>query len=157
MVTVDAPPKSFAPFINPEELVGYDAILFGITTRFGQFPAQWTAFWDMTGEVWSSGGFWKKHAGLFVSTGTQIESGEASCIAAMSTLTHHGLVFVPVDRKAVIPHLDSPDNPHGGSRWGAGTYAGADGSRQPSELELQVAEIQGRSFYEYVANARSKA
>lgn len=32
---------------------------------------------------------------------------------------------------------------HGGSAWGAGTVTGADGSRQPSELELEVAEFQG--------------
>ena len=30
----------------------------------------------------------------------------------------------------------------GGSAWGAGTYAGADGSRQPTDLELRVAKFQ---------------
>jgi hypothetical protein len=28
---------------------------------------------------------------------------------------------------------------------------GADGSRQPSELELQIAETQGRSFWEHLS------
>lgn len=32
---------------------------------------------------------------------------------------------------------------HGGSAWGAGTVTGADGSRQPSELELELAQFQG--------------
>lgn len=32
---------------------------------------------------------------------------------------------------------------HGGSAWGAGTISGADGSRQPSQLELEMAEFQG--------------
>ena len=40
-----------------------------------------------------------------------------------------------------------------GSPWGAGTFAGADGSRQPSPLELEIAEIQGKNFYETVAKA----
>ena len=40
-----------------------------------------------------------------------------------------------------------------GSPWGAGTFAGADGSRQPSALELEIAEIQGKNFYETVAKA----
>jgi len=39
---------------------------------------------------------------------------------------------------------------HGGSAWGAGTFTGADGSRQPSKLELEVAEIQGKTFFETV-------
>jgi multimeric flavodoxin WrbA len=38
-----------------------------------------------------------------------------------------------------------------GSPWGAGTFAGPDGSRQPSALELEIAEIQGHSFYEHVS------
>lgn len=40
-----------------------------------------------------------------------------------------------------------------GSPWGAGTLASADGSRQPSTLELEVAEIQGKSFYAQVSRA----
>jgi multimeric flavodoxin WrbA len=38
-----------------------------------------------------------------------------------------------------------------GSPWGAGAYAGADGSRQPSALEREIARIQGKSFAEYLA------
>ena len=38
-----------------------------------------------------------------------------------------------------------------GSPWGAGTLTAADGSRQPSALELEVATIQGKTFYEHVA------
>lgn len=41
-----------------------------------------------------------------------------------------------------------------GSPWGAGTYAAADGSRQPTALELEIAEIQGRTFYQHVAKLR---
>jgi NAD(P)H dehydrogenase (quinone) len=40
---------------------------------------------------------------------------------------------------------------HGGSPWGAGTFAGADGSRQPSVLEKKVAYEQGKAFYETLA------
>lgn len=41
-----------------------------------------------------------------------------------------------------------------GSPWGAGTFASADGSRQPTALELEIAEIQGRGFYQHVAKLR---
>ena len=33
---------------------------------------------------------------------------------------------------------------HGGSPYGAGTLSNVDGSRQPSDLELGVAEFQGK-------------
>ncbi|CAI4214539.1 unnamed protein product [Parascedosporium putredinis] len=39
----------------------------------------------------------------------------------------------------------------GGSPWGAGTFAAADGSRQPSSKELEVAEIQGQEFFQTTA------
>jgi len=44
--------------------------LIGIPTRYGNFPAQWKAFWDTTGGQWGSGGYYGKYAGVFVSTGT---------------------------------------------------------------------------------------
>ena len=44
-----------------------------------------------------------------------------------------------------------------GSPWGAGTFAAADGSRQPTALELEIAEIQGKSFYDHVAKLRKQA
>ena len=86
-----APPKSDLPVIDAETLAKYDAFLFGIPTRYGNFPAQWKTFWDTTGAQWASGGFWGKYAGLFISTGTQGGGQESTAIAALSTLTHHGV------------------------------------------------------------------
>ena len=43
------------------------------------------------------------------------------------------------------PELFSNERVRGGSPWGAGTFAGGDGSRQPSELELDFAKYQARS------------
>jgi multimeric flavodoxin WrbA len=43
---------------------------------------------------------------------------------------------------------------HGGSPWGAGTYAASDGSRQPTALELEVATIQGKAFYGVVSKVK---
>ena len=38
-----------------------------------------------------------------------------------------------------------------GSPWGAGTFASPTGSRQPSALELEIAQIQGKTFYNTVS------
>ncbi len=41
---------------------------------------------------------------------------------------------------------------HGGSPWGSGTVSGGDGSRQPSELELEIAQFQGYLFRIIIIN-----
>jgi multimeric flavodoxin WrbA len=38
-----------------------------------------------------------------------------------------------------------------GSPWGAGTVSGDDNLRHPSDLELEIARIQGKSFAEVLA------
>lgn len=118
-----APPKSSYPVIDTHKLLEYDAVLFGIPTRYGNFPAQWKAFWDRTGGIWASGGYWGKYAGLFISTGTPGGGQESTAIASMSTLAHHGFVYVPLGYKNVFPLLANLDEVHGGSPWGAGTFA----------------------------------
>jgi NAD(P)H dehydrogenase (quinone) len=148
-----APPKSSYPVIEPTELLEYDAVLFGIPTRYGNFPAQWKAFWDKTGSIWATGGYWGKYAGMFISTGTPGGGQETTAISSMSTLAHHGFIYVPLGYKTVFGKLSNLEEVHGGSPWGAGTFAAADGSRQPTALELQIAEAQGQAFYEAVAKA----
>jgi NAD(P)H dehydrogenase (quinone) len=88
-----------------------------------------------------------------VSTGTPGGGQESTAIAAMSTLTHHGIIYVPLGYKTVFPKLANLEEVHGGSPWGAGTFAGPDGSRQPTALELEIATEQGKAFYETVAKA----
>jgi hypothetical protein len=51
--------------------------------------------------------------------------------------------------------LANLDEIHGGSPWGAGTFSAGDGSRQPTELELNIATAQGKAFYEAVAKAHA--
>ncbi|KAE8387674.1 flavo protein-like protein [Aspergillus alliaceus] len=139
------------PIAEPNTLKDYDAVLFGIPTRYGNFPAQWKAFWDKTGSIWATGGYWGKYAGLFVSTGTLGGGQESTAIASMSTLAHHGFIYVPLGYKTAFAQLSNLQEVHGGSAWGAGTFAGADGSRQPTALELEIAQEQGKAFYQHVS------
>lgn len=138
---------------DPTKLEEYDGFLIGIPTRYGNFPAQWKAFWDKTGKQWSSGGFWGKYAGLFISTASLGGGQESTAIAALSTLAHHGIIYVPLGYAKTFAQQTNLSEVHGGSPWGAGTFAAPDGSRQPSPLELEVAEIQGENFYQTVAKA----
>jgi NAD(P)H dehydrogenase (quinone) len=153
LAKMHAPPKDSNHRVlnDPADLLPYDAFLLGIPTRYGNFPAQWKTFWDKTGGQWASGGFWGKMAGLFVSTGTLGGGQESTCIAAMSTLAHHGIIYVPFGYSKAFAQMSDMSEIHGGSAWGAGTFAGADGSRQPTAKELEIATIQGEAFYQTVA------
>ncbi|KAF2270718.1 flavo protein WrbA [Lojkania enalia] len=148
-----APPKptDVETLTDPEVLLEYDAFLFGIPTRYGNFPAQFKAFWDKTGKQWASGGFWGKYAGLFISTGTQGGGQESTALAAMSTLAHHGFIYVPLGYKHTFALLSDLSEVRGGSPWGAGTFAAGDGSRQPSQKEIELATAQGKAFYQTVS------
>lgn len=118
-----APPKRDYPIITPAELTQYDAFLFGIPTRYGNFPAQWKVFWDATGQLWATGALQGKYAGVFVSTGTPGGGQETTVLHTIGTLTHHGMIFVPLGYKNAMPHLSRLDEIHGGSPWGAGSLA----------------------------------
>lgn len=87
------------------------------------YPAQFKAFWDKTGGQWQTGAFWGKYAGVFVSTGTPGGGQESTVIAAMSTLTHHGIIYVPLGYKTVFGTLADLTEVRGGSPWGAGTFS----------------------------------
>eukprot|EP00285_Hemiselmis_virescens_P018269 CAMPEP_0173391934 /NCGR_PEP_ID=MMETSP1356-20130122/18669_1 /TAXON_ID=77927 ORGANISM="Hemiselmis virescens, Strain PCC157" /NCGR_SAMPLE_ID=MMETSP1356 /ASSEMBLY_ACC=CAM_ASM_000847 /LENGTH=163 /DNA_ID=CAMNT_0014349637 /DNA_START=162 /DNA_END=649 /DNA_ORIENTATION=+ len=47
-----APPKSDDPVVEVTALEGYDGFMFGVSGRFGSFPAQFKQFWDSTGGLW---------------------------------------------------------------------------------------------------------
>ncbi|KAH7399426.1 flavoprotein-like protein [Pyrenochaeta sp. MPI-SDFR-AT-0127] len=155
LAKMHAPPKptDIAVLDDPAQLEEFDGILFGIPTRYGNFPAQWKTFWDKTGKQWSQGSYWGKYAGVFISTGTLGGGQESTAIASMSTLAHHGFIYVPLGYKTTFPQLANLEEIHGGSPWGAGTFSAADGSRQPTALELSIATAQGKAFYEAVSKA----
>ena len=71
---------------------------------------------------------------------------ESTVIAAISTLAHHGIIYVPLGYKTAFPILANINEVRGGSPWGAGTFSAADGSRQPTPLELELATVHGESF-----------
>ncbi|KAJ7254312.1 NADH-quinone oxidoreductase [Mycena rebaudengoi] len=145
-----AAPKPAFPVITPEELAKYDAFIMGVPTRFGNFPAQWKAFWDSTSGLWASGALAGKYAATFTSTAGPGGGQESTFIATLSTLTHHGVIYVPLGYAHTFAQITNLSEVHGGSPWGAGTFAAPDGSRQPTALELEIATIQGTQFYNIV-------
>jgi len=154
LTKMHAPEKPSYPIITPEILATYDAFIFGIPTRYGNMPAQWKVFWDSTGQLWQKGQLAGKYAGFFVSSAGLGGGQESTVIASISTLAHHGILYVPFGYSHAFPQITNLSEVHGGSPWGAGTFAGADGSRQPSVLELEIATIHGKSFFELVSKVK---
>jgi len=156
LAKLHAPPKADFPLANRQTLLDYDAFLFGIPTRFGNMPAQLKTFWDATGALWKDGSLNGKYAGVFVSTGGPGGGQESTVINFLSTLTHHGMIYVPYGYATGFASLLSLEESHGGSPWGAGTYAGTDEKRQPTKVELKMVESQGKAFYEVVSRVQWK-
>jgi NAD(P)H dehydrogenase (quinone) len=130
------------PVIEPDQLTEADAILFGTPTRFGNMCAQMRNFLDRTGGLWISGALIGKVGSVFASTASQHGGQETTITSFHSTLLHHGMIIVGVPYAE--QRLVQMDEISGGTPYGATTLAGADGKRQPSEIELEIARYQGR-------------
>jgi NAD(P)H dehydrogenase (quinone) len=130
-----------APIATTDELPNYDAIIFGTPTRFGNMCAQMRNFLDQTGKLWMNGNLIGKVGSVFTSTATQHGGQETTITSFHSTLLHHGMVIVGVPYSC--GELMNMNEITGGSPYGAGTLAGVDGLRQPSENELKIARFQG--------------
>lgn len=133
---------SHIPVARPEVMLEADAIIFGTPTRFGNMCAQMRNFLDQTGRIWLTGGLIGKVASVFTSTATQHGGQETTITSFHTTLLHHGMIIVGVPYAEA--RLMTMDEITGGSPYGAGTLAGGDGSRQPSENELGIARYQGK-------------
>ncbi len=139
-----------APIATVADLENYDAVIVGAGTRFGTAASQMRNFLDQTGGVWMKGALVGKVGGAFTSTATQHGGQETTLIGLIQTLLHHGMVI------AGLPYAwagqSRIDEITGGSPYGATTITGGDGSRQPSENELEGARWQGR----YIAETAKK-
>jgi NAD(P)H dehydrogenase (quinone) len=142
-----------APIATVEELPDYDAIIFGVPTRFGNMPAQMKNFLDQTGGLWASGKLIGKVGSVFSSSATQHGGQESTILSTHIVLLHQGMVIVglPYSFQGQMGVTEIT----GGSPYGASTIAAGDGSRQPSDNELAGARFQGRHVAQIAARLNS--
>jgi len=153
LTKMHAPPKdsSIPTITDPSDLLDADAIIFGISTRYGMVPAQMKAFMDSTGKIWSTGGFVGKIASIFFSTATVGGGQETAALSMLPFIAHHGMLFAPIGYTSTkLFELTV----HGGSPWGSGTIAGGDGSRKASPEELEVSTHQGKLIIGYASSMK---
>jgi len=131
-----------APIATIDDLTAYDAIIVGAGTRFGRMPSQMAAFLDQAGGLWAKGALNGKVGAAFTSTATQHGGQETTLFSIITNLLHFGLVVVGLPYS--FQGQMRLDEVTGASPYGATTITGGDGSRQPSENELDGARHQGQ-------------
>ena len=129
------------PVAAPSDLEAYDAIIFGTPTLFGMMAGQMKSFLDQAGGMWARNALVGKVAAVFTSTGSQHGGHEAAVLTFHVPLLHFGMLVAGMPY--TFPGQMRTDEIVGGSPYGAGTIAGADGSRTPSETDLAGARFQG--------------
>jgi NAD(P)H dehydrogenase (quinone) len=130
-----------AEIATPAELDQYDAIIVGAGTRFGTVASQMRNFWDQTGGLWFNGKLVGKVGSVFTSSATQHGGQESTILSFIPTFLHHGMAVVGLPY--AFQGQMGVEAVKGGSPYGASTITDGDGSRQPSEVELEAARYQG--------------
>lgn len=132
LAKLHAPPKSDFPVATPDVLKNADGIMLGFPTHFGMVPAQMKALFDACGALWVKGELIGKPCG------SRGGGQEGTAMSTTPFIAHLGMLYVPLALRGSI--IEGSDEMHGCSLWGSGTVANSDRSRQPSALELTVAE-----------------
>ena len=138
-----------APIARVDELPNYDAIIVGTGTRYGRMASQMANFWDQTGGLWVRQALAGKVGSAFASTATQHGGQETTLFSIITNLLHQGMVITGLPY--AFTGQNRNDEVTGGSPYGATTITNSDGTRQPSENELDGARYQGRHVAELAA------
>lgn len=131
-----------APVAKISDLEDYDAIIVGVGTRFGRLASQMANFLDQAGGLWAKGALHGKVGAAFTSSATQHGGQETTLFSIITNLLHFGMVIVGLNYG--YAGQMTLDEITGGAPYGATTIAGGDGSRQPSQNELDAARYQGK-------------
>lgn len=143
-----------APIAAVDELAGYDAIIFGTPTRFGNMAAQMRNFLDQTGALWMQGALVGKIGSVFCSTASQHGGQETTITSFHLTLLHHGMIVVGLPY--TYRELTTMREITGGSPYGASCVTGPPGeTRMPTSLELTLCRYQGEHVAKLAARLQA--
>ena len=137
-------PASGAPYADLADLEACCGLALGSPTRFGSMAAPLKYFFDSTSGLWLKGALAGKPAAVFTSTGSLHGGQEATLLAMMLPLLHHGMLLLglPYTEPELISTLS------GGTPYGASHVAGAASDRALSEEEKQLCIALGRRLAE---------
>lgn len=135
-----AVPAEGPPYVEARDLQECAAIALGSPTRFGNMAAPLKYFIDGLGPEWSRGTLAGKPAAVFSSTATMHGGQEATLLAMMLPLLHHGMVIVGLPYTE--PDLNTTRS--GGTPYGATHVSGAANDRPIADEESRLAFALGK-------------
>src|SRR6478735_9852259 len=114
-----AVPAEGPPYVEARDLEECVALALGSPTCFGNMAAPLKYFIDGLGPEWTRGTLTGKPAAVFTSTATMHGGQEATLLAMMLPLLHHGMVILG------IPYTESrlTTTQSGGTPYGASHHA----------------------------------
>ena len=148
------PRKAWAdvPVAQVSDLPEAEAIIIGSPTRFGGMCGQVRQFLDSTGGLFAKGALVGKVGAFFTSSNTQHGGQESTILTSMPFFLHQGMVY------AGLPYSfagqTSVEEIIGGSPYGASTVVGGDGSRRPTQIDLDGARFLGEHVSKIAAKLR---
>jgi NAD(P)H dehydrogenase (quinone) len=104
--------------------------------------SQMANFLDQAGGLWAKGALNGEVGAAFTASATQHGGQETTLFSIITNLLHFGMVVVGLDY-GFAPQM-TVDEVVGGAPYGATTITSSNGSRQPSQNELDGARYQGR-------------
>lgn len=127
-------------WVTKEDLRECAGLALGSPTRFGNMAAPLKAFLDTTSDLWLSGDLIGKPAAVFTATGSLHGGHETTLLSMMLPLLHHGMLILglPYSEAALMRTAA------GGSPYGAGHVAGANGERAITEDEKTLCLALGK-------------
>ena len=133
-------PAEGAPYVEARDLAECAGLALGSPTRFGNMAAPLKYFIDGLGPEWARGTLAGKPAAVFTSTATMHGGQEATLLAMMLPLLHHGMVIVGIPYTE--PELNSTRS--GGTPYGASHVSGTANDRAVSDEESKLAFALGK-------------
>jgi NAD(P)H dehydrogenase (quinone) len=133
-------PGDGPPYCSMNDLRYCSGLVLGSPTRFGNMAAPLKYFIDQSSDLWLSGSMIDKPAAVFTSTASLHGGQESTLLSMQLPLLHHGMLVLGLPYSE--PGMMSTTS--GGTPYGASHWAGADGSRELDEVELQLCRALGR-------------
>lgn len=140
------------PDAQISDLTEAEAIIIGSPTRFGGMCGQVRSFLDSTGGLFAKGALVGKVGAFFTSSNTQHGGQESTILTSLPFFLHQGLIFVGLPY--AFAGQTTIDEIVGGSPYGASTIAGGDGSRRPTQIDLDGARFLGKHVGQITAKLR---
>jgi len=138
--TLPAVPAEGPPYVEARDLQECAGVALGSPTRFGNMAAPLKYFIDGLGPEWSRGTLAGKPAAVFSSTATLHGGQEATLLAMMLPLLHHGMVIVGLPYTE--PDLNTTRS--GGTPYGATHVSGTANDRPIAAEEARLAFALGK-------------